>query len=292
MRTVISLTTLPDRYDDLYHTLKSLHDQIIKADCIYLTLPAIAKRSGKPYPPLPKKIKQLCTVVEIEKDYGPVCKLYGALIKEQDPDTAIITVDDDVLYPPDFIKIMLEKSKIKPNGAITGAGVLLHNGYMSINTNFKGLMFMNGFLCGFPMNDYRKVDIIQGISGVLYKRKFFPYDHLYDQFLKYTEDEDIFKSDDILTSSYLCSRGIKRYTFKGMPLVSIKLASDDALSANLPKMLKVFNNAVDKCKKLGLLNKIEKSSILYSPYFKFNFWVIVVVFIFIVWLLYMLEIDY
>jgi len=286
MRVAISLTTLPDRYDTLYTTLQSLYNQIIKADVIYLTLPLRAKRLNKEYPDLPQKIKDLCTLVRCDVDYGPICKIYGALERETDPETIIITVDDDVIYPKDFIKIMVEKSKLKPKACITGSGVLIHNGYMSINTNFRGLTFLNGFMCGFPINNYRKIDIVQGISGVLYKRGFFESaDKLYDKLYKYTEDIDIFRSDDILLSSYLCSKNIKRITFKDMPLVTVSIATEDALSSNLTGMLKVFRNAVYKCQKLGLLHKLEKSSTIYSPYFKFNFWVIMVVLILIlIWI--------
>jgi hypothetical protein len=286
MKVVISLTTLPDRYDILLKTLESLHNQIVKADTIYLTLPLIAKRLNKKYPALPKHMEKLCTVVRCDVDYGPICKIYGALEKETDPDTIIITVDDDVIYPKDFIKIMVEKSDLKPGACITGSGVLIHNGYMSINTNFTGLTFLNGFLCGFPINGYRKIDIVQGVSGVLYKRCFFDSaNQLYDTLYKYTEDIDIFKSDDILLSSYLCSKNIKRITFENMPLVTINIASEDALSNNLPNMLKVFRNAVTKCQKLGLLTKLEKSSTIYSPYFKFNFWIIMLVLILIlIWI--------
>jgi len=280
MRVVISLTTLPDRYENLKDTLNSLHNQIVKSDCIYLTLPYVAKRSGKTYPELPTDLCQLCTVVRCEVDYGPICKIYGALVSEHDPNTIIITVDDDVIYPTNFIKLMVEKSMIKPRAAVTGTGILLHDGYMSINTNFNKIQLLNGFLCGFPINKYRKVDIVQGVSGVLYKRWFFPKDKLYEKLFHYAmEDDDLFKSDDILISSYLCSKNIKRYIFEKMPLVDVNISSPDALSHNLVGMLNVFKNAVNKCKKLGLLKKIEKSSIIYSPHFKVNFWIIITLFL-------------
>jgi hypothetical protein len=289
MKVVISLTTLPDRYNTLYKTLQSLHNQLQKPDVIYLTLPLRAKRLNQEYPTLPKHIAELCTVVRCDTDYGPICKIYGALVSESHPNTIIITVDDDVIYPSNFVKKMVEKSMLKPKAAITGAGVLIHDGdYMSINTNFKNLTFLNGFLCGFPINNYRKIDIVQGISGVLYKRGFFESnENLYDSLLKYTEDIDIFRSDDILLSSYLCSKNINRITFKDMPLVEVSIATDDALSNNLGKMIKVFRSAVDKCQKLGLLKKLEASSTLYSPYFKFNFWIIMIVLIFLLWIVYL-----
>lgn len=278
MRCVCSLTTLPDRYKSLLLTLKSLTNQTILFDKIYLCLPHTAKRSGKKYPEPSKEIKDLCTIVRSEVDYGPICKLYGALISEQDDDTIIVTVDDDVLYPNDFLKILLEKHKLRPKAAITGAGVLINDGqHISINTNFNNLMFMNNFLCGFPyINNQRNVDIVQGISGCLYLRKFFPMkENLYKEFLHYTEDIDLFLSDDIVTSSYLCSKGIKRVTFKNMPRVRISIADECALSSNLSRMLQTFKRAVKKCQDLGLLHTLEPASTLDSPTVKVNFWVVI-----------------
>lgn len=37
MRVVVTLTTLPDRYNLLYQTLISLNNQTVKPDQIYLT---------------------------------------------------------------------------------------------------------------------------------------------------------------------------------------------------------------------------------------------------------------
>ncbi len=295
MVNVCSLTTLPDRYDSLLLTLKSLHKQIIKFDKIYLCLPYIAKRSGKKYFIPSKDICDLCTIVRIKQDYGPICKLVGALINEQDPDTIIVTVDDDVIYPPNFLQLLLEKHKLRPNAALTGAGVLINDGYhMSINTNFNGLMFLNGFLCGFSYyNGQRDIDIVQGISGCLYIRRFFPLkDKLYEELLYLTEDQDLFLSDDIVTSSYLCSKGIKRVTFKKMPIVKICLADEVALSNNLSKMLMTFKRAVKKCQNLKLLNHLEPASLYDSPTIKAPFWFVIIILLIIILVIYIKNIQY
>lgn len=294
MRIVCSLTTLPDRYTCLLSTLKSLHNQILPFDEIYLCLPYTAKRSGKKYPPVSKEIRSLCTIVKTDVDYGPICKLYGALVSESDPDTIIVTVDDDVIYPPNFLKVLLEKHAIRPDAAITGAGVLVNDGYhMSINTNFDGLMFMNGFLCGFSYDGgQREVDIVQGISGCLYLRKFFPTENLYEEFLHYTEDQDLFLSDDILTSSYLCSKGIKRVTFENMPRVKITFADESALSNNLSKMLQTFKRAVKKCQDLKLLIKLEPASTFDSPTVRTPFWIIFFIVVMILIILFIVNIKY
>lgn len=265
VRLVVTMTTLPNRYNHLHETLKSLHRQTVKADAIYVTIPRVAKRSGITYPPLTDDILPLCTPVYIDIDYGPICKLMGALIKEED--ALILSVDDDCLFPNHFIETFLKKHKLLPNVAITGTGLLVKCGlfFTAINTTIKEFEKYSG-LIGFNMpGGQREVSIVQGVSGVLYKRSFFKD---FNSLLKLTEDEDLFKSDDILISAYLSQQGIKIYTFHDMPLIPGAFDSPDALSSNVFKMLGTFKRAFYKCVNLGMFKRFAPCSIVESPVFK------------------------
>lgn len=268
MRLVVTMTTLPNRYDHLHHTLKSIHNQTIKADAIYVTIPKIAKRSNKPYPPLPKKIKSLCTPVYIDVDYGPICKVVGALLSEKDPDTLILSVDDDICYPPNMIEVFLQKHKIKPNAVITGNGVLISCGvsFASSNVTVKSLVKYSGLL-GFDMyKGRREVSILQGASGVLYKRSHFS--NIQKLLNLAISDDDLFRSDDIVLSAYLCNKGIKIYTFHNMPQFHVGFDSPDALSMDMLKMIGTFKRAVQKCHNLGMFKRYPPCSVVESPVFK------------------------
>ena len=270
MRVVVSLTTLPDRYHNLYKTLKILDNQTKKPDAIYLTVPRVAKRLNKKYPPIPKKIKKLCTIVKSDVDYGPICKIYGALVSEKDPNTMIITVDDDCIYQDNLIETLVHYSNLRPNAAITSTGVLLGAGVslFAINSTIdmcKPYESVLGF--NIPI-DGRAVDIVQGVTGVLYKRGFFPtFNNLYKDLLHYTEDIDLFKSDDIVLSGYLSKKGIKRYTYPNMPIVKHHL-QDDALSYDLIGMAKTFHRALYKARDQGMFTIFEKCDIFDSCIFK------------------------
>lgn len=275
MRVVVTCTTLPDRYNLLSKMLESLHCQTIKPEKIYLSLPYIAKRLNKEYGPLPSTLPD-CKLVRSKIDYGPMTKLYGALTCEKDPDTIIITVDDDIVYPPTFIETFLDKHRLKPKACITGTGVLIGHGVglFAINTTIEGLSAFNPII-GFNIKNYRKVDIVQGFSGVLYKRSFFPkkIKALFDIPLS---DSDLFKSDDVVLSGYLCKQNINRITFNNMPQIKM-VVSEDALAADPFKMLNTFNNALQKMK--PYFTSFERLEVMESPVVKTPLFIFVVLFI-------------
>ena len=104
MRIVVSLTTLPKRLTEevIIQTLESINNQTITPDAIYLGLPKKNKRLNVQYPNIPKIVKQLCTTVLLDEDYGPVTKILAGLKMESDPNTIIITIDDDYFSDEDL----------------------------------------------------------------------------------------------------------------------------------------------------------------------------------------------
>lgn len=98
---VVSLTSFNRRINDLHLCIESLFQQSIKADVIALWL------STKDFPDkeLPELIKKQqkrgLQVFFIDEDIGPYKKYVYAFAHY--PDSLIITVDDDTLYPPDTI---------------------------------------------------------------------------------------------------------------------------------------------------------------------------------------------
>ncbi len=95
----ISLTTIPPRAKFLKKTLKSLKDQTIKADKIFLNVPKNFRRFKNNVniniKSLMKEFENL-EVVSCE-DFGPGTKLLGSLQKIQSYDYVIL-VDDDHIY--------------------------------------------------------------------------------------------------------------------------------------------------------------------------------------------------
>ena len=265
MKIVASLTTMPDKYHKLFDTLKSLKSQTYPLDVIYLSLPTKCRRLNIPYPPLPENIKKLCNVVKCY-DYGPITKIAGGLIEEKDPDTIILTFDDDMIYPPNLVESLVNYHNQYPVSAIGSSGMLLKYKCpmcaITPNENF--------FLYRIPKFNIpktgRNVDSIFGYPGALYVRKFFPpLEKLHTEFLSLSLiDFNLFMNDDIVISGYLSTKNINRKIFSDVATVSF--VSDDLgkrdrnsseISYNLDIFFQRMNLAIDKCKSLNMYQKTE-----------------------------------
>jgi|SRR3972149_9906199 len=264
IRVVASYTTLPDRYEVLYKSICSLQEQTHKLDAIYVCVPKKATRLNKEYPPLPENITNACSIINIDTDYGPLTKIYGALVSESDPNTVIISCDDDVIFAPNHVDILLKHHKNHPNCAICGTGALIGRGllFISIVSSVNPFRGWNGFT-GFKVPpDGRKVDLIFGVAGVLYVRKFFPtHDKLNEEILQYSlRDNAVFCNDDVLISGYLSKQKIERRVFIDIPTIHHNDydVRESALSSNIMKMIMRLNTSIQKVKEYGFFPYMEE----------------------------------
>ena len=260
LRVVASYTTLPSRYEVLQQSLQSIKFQTHKVDAIYLSIPKISRRLNKSYPPLPDEITKVCTVVYSDVDYGPLTKIYGALMSETYPDTIIISCDDDVLFEANHIEKLLEHYIKCPGTVICGTGALIGKGllFISIVENIAPFHNWKG-TTGFEVpNEGRNVDLIFGASGVLYTRGMFPSkESVHEELFNYALlDEAIFCNDDVLISGYLSKCDIERKVFLDIPPVK-SLNGDDALSANKLLTINRLNKSIDKVKEYGFYTTME-----------------------------------
>lgn len=285
MRIVATCTTLPDRYNRLMNTLSCLKNQDTPIDKIYVTIPYKSTRLNKVYPPIPKEIKTLATIVRVKTDYGPLCKLFGALHYEHDPNTIIISVDDDCTYPSNLVSSLIHHHQYDPDVAICGTGALLNNGilFASFYTNEKTLDTynnINGF--NIPIKG-RYIDLIHGFAGVFYKRSFFPKKkELYNELFMYPMiDKSVFCHDDVIISGYLKKNGIKMIVYKDIPQVIIGETCEDALSYSFTEMVSKFNKSIAVLQNHGMFTKYEKTSLCESPTYRAIIILLMILFIFL-----------
>lgn len=193
-RVVVSFTTLPSRTANLKKVINSILANTIQPDIIYVNVPEFSTKENKEYIIESSIANSSKVKINIcDTDFGPVTKLYPTLLKETDPDTTIICVDDDSEYDEKLIEHLLLASQKYPESCICLSGW----NYIDMKVFALPLLFssMNGLV--------KKVDILQCYNGVLYKRKFFD-----ESFVDYVTMKKCKSTDDIMISKYLKSKNI------------------------------------------------------------------------------------
>jgi len=264
MRVVASLTTMPDRYSKVVRTLKSLHNQSYKLDAIYLSLPQKSRRLDIPYPDPTSEMSELCTIVPCI-DYGPLTKILGGLIVESDPNTVIITFDDDMMYPFNLVETLVNHHMKYPHSAIGSSGMLVRYScpMCAITPNENNFSYRISKFYIAP--EGRRVDSIYGYAGALYVRKFFPIkEELEEKFASYALiDTNMLMNDDIVISGYLSLQNIERRIFPNMPIVNyvlddgIRVRATNEISYDLDKFFQRMNLSIDKAKSIGMFATTE-----------------------------------
>ena len=200
---MVTLTTLPERADRILPTLRSLLDQTCPADRILVAWPTRALRSDLPYPAapgLPPGIELLPC-----EDVGPASKLLPALIAE--PNALLVAVDDDVIYPYDFLETLLAAHRADPKAAWGWRGSQIEPG---IDPRDYSHVFASGVTVP------TKVDVLMGTWGYLVPPQSF--DEAVHDFTAWPPE--VRWTDDIWISGHLARRGVSRQVMpaRGLPL--------------------------------------------------------------------------
>jgi len=201
-RVVVTLTTMPSNINHLKETLVSLMYQTWKPDAIYLNVPAVNTRTGAAYT-VPDWLTEIefeaVTVNSMAQDYGPLTKLVGALLVENDPDTIVITVDDDKVYHPHLVQNLVWFSHNEPGKAFGPCG-----------WSFMPMPYPRGvvpvYLPWMLRGNGRYIDVLQACCGNLYRRGFFGSD------LKMLMDppKECFTTDDLWIAANLAMHEVPR----------------------------------------------------------------------------------
>ncbi|KAJ3100326.1 hypothetical protein HDU97_002366 [Phlyctochytrium planicorne] len=122
VRVVASMSTFGKRIDRIEQTVESLYKQTWRPEVLYLHVPKEVKRIQvddvmRPLVKvLEKKYKGWLKVTRPD-DYGPSTKLLGTLLVEKDPNTIIVTIDDDQIYHHGMINALAEAAQAHPDAA-------------------------------------------------------------------------------------------------------------------------------------------------------------------------------
>jgi hypothetical protein len=201
-RVIASLSTVPDRINNLSPTIRSLLSQTRPPDEIVLAIPEFSVREQRPYV-VPRYISRLprVRVLHCAEDWGPATKFIGAIQDELAAgreNSLIMVVDDDRLYPRDALETYLYYSEQLPNAALCFRGAAMPS---TLDWDDAKMIYAN------DLREPRPVAVITGCGSYLVRPCFFDRS-LWD----YSGAPSLaFYIDDIWISAWLSRRGVKRY---------------------------------------------------------------------------------
>ena len=122
-RLVASMSTLPGRIAMVAgRQLRFLQRQTRPADEIYVVVPEVSTRDRVAYA-IPEDLEAASARGELRLlrtavDWGPATKLLPVLLVETDPETVVVTLDDDVDYPRTLLAELLAGALRRPDAAL------------------------------------------------------------------------------------------------------------------------------------------------------------------------------
>lgn len=126
-KVVISMTTTPEKIKKIKPVLKSLLDQTVKVNMIVLNIPKDQEFE------IPSEYKDMISILKCGKDYGCANKLIPTLLREDDNNTIIIMIEDNVIYGKDFIETIVEEYKQNNCAIINKNAILITPEFFDVN---------------------------------------------------------------------------------------------------------------------------------------------------------------
>lgn len=208
MKKIITLTTIPSRLKDtgengIMKCLNSLVNQDCSEDYeIHFNIPSINHKTKEKYV-IPQAIRDLSAanpklkIFEELEDAGSITKILYTLRRETDPETIIITCDDDLVYHPKMLEEQIKNQEKFPNTAVG------YDGCRAERDNGEELF--NDQRDHFVVSVYRNiyVNFLQNYKTVSYRRSFFGDD--FEEFVKLGS-----WADDVTIGAYLGKQKIPR----------------------------------------------------------------------------------
>ncbi|MFO0679762.1 MAG: hypothetical protein U0169_24770 [Polyangiaceae bacterium] len=177
----VCLTTTASRIAYAEGTIASLFRQSTPPRRVHVHVPHVSRREGRA-PVVPPWLSEATRapgtgtdVVLVRcEDEGPATKLLAALPTHA-PDDRLLVVDDDVLFPPDFVEAMVRASEAMPDAAVCASGWVVPDDLVdrptTLVTNLlrKPPVPVRGTVIAEPV----RVDVFQGTNGFVVRPRFF-----------------------------------------------------------------------------------------------------------------------
>lgn len=207
-KIIVSLTILPSRINTCKRCIESLLIQSKCPDVINVWIPENCKRDNTVIENYPSFLINEKIKIQKHEDLGPITKILPTLKQEWETDNIIITADDDVVYPKNWIKNLIAASKKQNNSVICYRG---RNFKTKENLKYSSTELLT---CR-NVKVETKVDIVTGTWGALYKPKFFT-----DEIFSVDLTSKFFFVDDIWLSGQLKKNNIPIYVIPSDEIIA------------------------------------------------------------------------
>ena len=234
-RVIVSLSTVPDRIENLRPTIRSLLKQTRPPDEIVLAIPEFSVRERRPYI-VPNYISRLprVRVLRCREDWGPATKFIAAVqteLAEARENSLIMVVDDDRLYPRDALETYLYYSEQLPNAALCFRGAAMPS---TLDWDDAKMIY------GRDLREPCPVAVITGCGSYIVRPRFFDRS-LWD----YSGAPSVaFYIDDIWISAWLSRRGVKRYVIPASAMMGSVRRQRRTVSLNKIRGRQKLNNEI------------------------------------------------
>jgi hypothetical protein len=231
-RTVITMTSIPERLNYLRPVLNSLLDQTVKVDEISLNIPLVSRKGVKYEIPtwlhnMETRESSPVKIYRMDLDEGPGSKILPTLRRERS-DTLVIAVDDDNIYSSKMVEGLInEYYKHGKKCAITNYGMVMKSGLRFPFKYDRAMKILSGS---------REVDFVQGCSGFLLNPWMIPKEGLDIK----NGPKEALTVDDIWISGWLHVKKI-RIMQPGMNIRYVPLPHVSALK-NTPSLIWTENS--------------------------------------------------
>src|SRR6184192_3236149 len=201
-RVIVSLSTVPDRINNLRPTIRSLLKQTRPPDEIVLAIPEFSIREQRRYA-VPKHVSRWprMRVLHCRRDWGPATK-FIPIVREElaagRENTLIMVVDDDRVYPRDALETYLHYSEQLPEAALCFRGAA-----MPRDLDWRHAKMIRAS----ELREPQPAAVITGCGSYLIQPRFFD-EALWDYS---AAPKGAFYMDDIWISGCLDRRGVEKY---------------------------------------------------------------------------------
>jgi len=191
MKVIVSLTSIPSRFDKLQNVVEKLMGQTCHE--IWVNIP-------KSYRRFPEWNGQLPTLTNFDsklkinsecEDFGPGTKVI-APAQYLNPDDLIVYLDDDTNYDPKLVTNLLKWFHVDPKSA----------------WGLSGFNFSNYFEKRYIRTHGLPVDVIEGYGSVIVKAGWIQ--NLIEEFKELREEAKA--ADDVILSNLLAKQGVSLKT--------------------------------------------------------------------------------